>query len=388
VIRHLHITGTGLITPLGTSVEQTWHALLAGDFIRNHTRCSTGNSPVPEAPRVSQLALIAAREAIGGARWSRRHLANATTALVVGTSKGPVVEWTTAPPVTDYRTNKVSGQCMGLHEIGETLARELGLAEGPRLTYSAACASGLHALIHAAMLLESGRADRALVVAAEASVHPLFVSSFRRLGVLPSEGFGCRPFDADRCGFLMSESAAAICLERSDSVRPDLAHAGSAQAGCDVLVDRFALGADATHLTGVDPTGTTLRRLLARVIDRRPVDLVHAHATGTRLNDPIELAAIEEQIADGQIADIRPTWIYSHKGALGHSLGAAGLISVVLNVESHRRGIILPNVQTRNPIERRRGLLGREPAKTDVRRSIAIASGFGGPIAVISCVSA
>ena len=105
--------------------------------------------------------------------------------------------------------------------------------------------SGLHALIHATMLIQSGRVKRALVVAAEASVHPLFVGSFRRLGVLPPEGFGCRPFDQDRAGFLMSESAAAVCLE-ADEIHP------SRRRGV-APVDRFALGGDATHLTGVDP---------------------------------------------------------------------------------------------------------------------------------------
>ncbi len=184
------------------------------------------------------------------------------------------------------------------------------------------------------MLIQTGRVSRALVVAAEASVHPLFVASFRRLGVLPPEGFGCRPFDIDRRGFLMSEAAAAICLEASESTR------GLAR------IERFALGTDATHLTGVDPAGRTLRRLLGHVIQNHPVDLVHAHGTGTEMNDPIELATIEQALSAGEF----PTWLYSHKGAFGHSLGTAGLVSVVLNVQAHRSGIIPPNVQTRNPL--------------------------------------
>lgn len=384
----ISITGTGLITALGNGVDPTWRALIAGEYIRDHSRiCTTSIQPVPvlrdevegfasrftALPRVTQLALIAARESVRAARWTSEQLHDDATALVVGTSKGPVIEWMTAPPGVAYRTNEIFVPAIGLHQIAQTLAHELGLGSGPRQTFSAACASGLHALIQAAILIQSGRVDRALVVAAEASVHPLFVGSFKRLGVLPPEGAGCRPFDINRRGFLMSEAGAAVCLERSDST----------DAGF-TRIDRFALGADATHITGVDASGTTLRRLLARVIDQRPVDLIHAHGTGTAMNDPIELAAIEDALIDRD----RPAYLYSHKGALGHSLGAAGLISVVLNTESHRRGIIPPNTQTQTPMPTRSIRICRQATNASIRRSIAIATGFGGPTAVISCVSA
>jgi len=358
-MRHVHITGTGLITALGRSVKETWAALLDGKFIRDHTRAKTQREP-----RIQEIAFCAAREALNDSGWSPNVIGDAGTALVVGTSKGPIESWMTAPPQDAYRTKQI-----GLHEIAESLAREFRFGYGPRATLSAACASGLHALIHATMLIQSGVADRALVVAAEASVHPLFVGSFRRLGVLPPEGFGCRPFDTNRAGFLLSESAAAVCLDAAESSSP--------------RIERFALGGDATHLTGVDPSGSTLRRLLKTVIDSRPVDLIHAHGTGTPMNDPIELNAIEDSI----IAGDRKTFLYSHKGALGHSLGSAGLLSVVLNHQSHRTGIIPPNAQTRNPMPTRTVILSQNAVEARVHRSLSIATGFGGPTAVVSCVS-
>jgi 3-oxoacyl-[acyl-carrier-protein] synthase II len=376
-------------------VEQTWNALTEGQFIRDHTRI-TGYQPVELKPgllapdtnaaRVTSLAKAPSHQAIAASGWTKSLLEDDSTALIVGTSKGPVETWMSAPPGSAYGTKDVSSNVIGLHEIAETLAHELRFGYGPRLTLSAACASGLHALIHAAMLLKSGQAKRALVVAAEASVHPLFVGSFKRLGVLPPEGFGCRPFDQDRAGFLMSECAAAVCLEASEPdhiARPmDRAQNPALRPGYMVRVERFAMGGDATHLTGVDASGATLRRLLARVIDNRPVDLVHAHGTGTPMNDPIELAAIEDLLATND----SPTWLYSHKGALGHSLGAAGLVSIVLNVQSHRRGIVLPNVQTRNPMPARKAVLSRQAANARIKRSIAVATGFGGPTAVVSLV--
>jgi len=119
------------------------------------------------------------------------------------------------------------------------------------------------------------------------------------------------------------------------------------------------------------------------VIDGRPVDLFHAHGTGTELNDPVELAAIEDLLIEAD----RPSLVYSHKGALGHSLGAAGLVSVVLNVESHRSEIVPPNVQTQRALPAKRAALSREAAKARIQRSVAIAAGFGGATAVVSCVS-
>jgi 3-oxoacyl-[acyl-carrier-protein] synthase II len=217
------------------------------------------------------------------------------------------------------------------------------------------------------MLIGSGPCERALVVGAEASVHPLFLGSFQRLGVLPPAGFGCRPFDEERAGFLMSDAAAAVCLERdgADNVM--------------AYMDGYAMGADATHITGSDPSGALLRQLLGRVIASRPIDLVHAHGTGTVANDAIELDAIESVVTQPS----QPL-LYSHKAALGHSLGAAGMVSVVLNCLAMRHGLVPGNVRLDHSLPVRRVLLNREPVVRPIRRSIAMAAGFGGPMAVVS----
>jgi 3-oxoacyl-[acyl-carrier-protein] synthase II len=243
---------------------------------------------------------------------------------------------------------------------------------------SAACASGLHALIRGAMMIRSREVDRVLVVAAEASVHPLFLGSFQRLGVLPREGHGCRPYDEARGGFLMSEAAAAVCLEAAEPA------AGSSPPQVIARVDGYAFGGDATHLTGQDPAGGVLRHLLYKVVGARPLDLIHGHGTGTPTNDPVELAAFDDVCATPGDA---PPVVYSHKGALGHSLGAAGLVSVVLSAVMHERGLVPPNVQTRSPLPTQHVRIARHAVATPVRRSIAVAAGFGGATAVISLVS-
>jgi 3-oxoacyl-[acyl-carrier-protein] synthase II len=226
------------------------------------------------------------------------------------------------------------------------------------------------------MLIADGQADRVLVVGAESSLHPLLIQSFARLGVLPPEGVGCRPFDLHRAGFLMSEAAAAVCLESSDAGNPDTLPKSFA------TVERFAFGGDAFHLTGGDPSGQTLRRLLSHVIDQRPVDVVHAHGTGTEFNDPVELAAIEATLRECDC----PASLYSHKGALGHSLGAAGLVSVAINCMIHREGIVPPNVRTQSPLPVGRVSIESAPRRRSVRRSLALAAGFGGSMAAVSLV--
>src|SRR5438552_1448053 len=85
-------------------------------------------------------------------------------------------------------------------------------------------------------------------------------------------------------------------------------HAGGSQSASIALIEGFALGCDSQHITGPHPDGVTLRRLLREVGQDRPVDLVHAHGTGTEANDAIELAAI-----DAIVRGEPPAVVYSHK---------------------------------------------------------------------------
>jgi 3-oxoacyl-[acyl-carrier-protein] synthase II len=361
---NVSITGVGLITPLGYSAAKTWAALISGERTTDHSKISLPDAP--PAPRVTALARHAATEAVQQARWNADILQSPSTALIVGTSKGPIQAWL---------EGRVDTQ--GIAAVASGIAAGLPMGDGPRLTISAACSSGLQALIRAAMMLQSGQVDRALVVGVEASVHPLLIGSFQRLGVLAPAGYGCRPFDRDRRGFLMSDAAAAICLERIDPARKG--------SNAMARIDSFAMGADATHITGSDPSGEVLRRLLRQVIDDGgPVDLVHGHGTGTLTNDAIEIEAVE---ACFQHRSDRPV-LYSHKGAIGHTLGAAGLVSVVINRLAHRDGLVPANANLHHPLATQFVELPPNVTNRRIRRSLAMAAGFGGPVAVVSLTSA
>lgn len=365
------IAGKGLVTPLGLGVEATWRALIEGQYITDH-----GHAPLETAegvPRAMALARRAADEAIAEAGWDAG--ADEGMVVVVGTSKGPITQWLGCGVMAPT----------GLGEIAAHLASVYN-ARGGVMTISAACASSLHALIRGTLLIQSGETRRALVVGVEASLHPLFFGSFDRLGILSKSGLGCRPFDVLRDGFLMSESAGAICLERRfddrEAADPSSSRMSARGAGhaktVNVAIDGFALGSDAFHITGVDPTGETLRRLLHGLTHDTAIDLVHAHGTGTVLNDAMELGALDATFDSAA----SPPIVYSHKGALGHGVGAAGLVAAVLNCQAHRYGMIPPNAQTRLPIPTALHL-PRQATVRPVRQSLAIAAGFGGSIGIV-----
>jgi len=368
------ITGAGLLTPLGRTVDETWDALLAGKSITDHSRAAGEYDPT--SPRVSQMARRVVDEALAASGWSSED----DFATIVGTSKGSVESWLPAPsPNPLLHMAEATYEAGGLDPVGlADIAASVAVGYGPRLTVSAACASGLLALIRAAMMIESGQAERVLVVAAEASVHPLFLASFKRLGVLPAAEIGCRPFDECRDGFLMSECAAAVCVESAERDRGDSSDGDDGRPR--IVIDRYALGGDGSHLTSPDPDGRVLRHLINKVTGSEPIDLVHAHGTGTPTNDPIELAALETVFEHATST----TCLYSHKGALGHSLGAAGLVSVVLNFQAHQRRQIPPNVRTTRPLLSNAIQIHSTPQTLPIRRSLALAAGFGGATAAVT----
>lgn len=363
---NIAIAGMGLVTPLGATVSQTWQSILLGRFITDHARAAGEFDAF--SPRVIQMARQAADQAMAEAKWA----AADDHATVVGTSKGSIESWISARSRQRPEVPGLAGgfDPAGLGDIAAHLARGLGA----KLTISAACASGLIALIRGAMLIRSGEARRVLVVAVEASVHPLFLGSFARLGVLPSSEIGCRPFDDSRDGFLMSEAAAAVCLEAADSGDP---------REPQIALENFAMGADATHITAANPDGRVLRHLINKVMRNAQVDLIHAHGTATLANDPVELAAIESAL------NRFPSWphLYSHKGALGHSLGASGLLAVVLTVMAHLQGIIPPNIRTTRPLAATKVTISASAVHRPVRRSLVLAAGFGGNMAAITLMT-
>lgn len=370
------ITALGIITPLGCDCKETFAALIEGKFIACDSVAKMSDG---QGGNVCELALAAARQAIGQAGWGKWP---DDTAIVVGTSKGDIESWLAAMDKQRGLGRKESravpgprldamfpwGNRFGLGNVAANLARELDAPDAIRLTYSAACASGIHALARAVMMIRAGEVKRALVVAAECSLHPLFQGCFDNLGVRAQPGEPSKPFDRDRGGFHISQAAAAVCLE-----------AGGLSDKSSVAIDEIAIAGDAWHITGNDPTAMTLRKMLRKLLRPAPVEFIHAHGTAT-MNDEIELNAIETEVGS---QDPRPI-VYSHKGAIGHSLGASGLAGVVINCLVHQSGIVPGNVGLKNALRAEKITLIDRSIEQGVKRSIVLAGGFGGALAGVA----
>jgi 3-oxoacyl-[acyl-carrier-protein] synthase II len=360
---HLYLTGYSLLTPLETPSRSTFRAILHGQSLTDRGIIPESllrpAAPDPATNLLSnplidksiRMALVAALRATHAAHWSPKIIADPNTALFAATSKGPILSWLAAadhlgstgqiPP--DLAEQIALGPAVMAHH----LARALQIT-GPLHTSVAACSSGMHALHRAARALAHGECDRALVLAADASVHALFESSFARLGVLaPPDADGhrrCRPFDPAGAGFFITEAAAAITLETHPTPN-------------SLQLEQTWIGADATHLLAIDPATRALRTGLRRALTHS-VDFIHAHATGTT-HDAHELAALRSLTAYNSPP------IFSHKRWLGHSLGAAGLASLVLSAQCHHAHLTLES----------------QPLPTPAR-SLTLSQGFGGHIGV------
>lgn len=200
--------------------------------------------------------------------------------------------------------------------------------QGPNHAATTACTTGAHSIGDAARFIAFGDADVMIAGGSESCIHPLAFTGFARARSLSTVGAGCRPFDASRDGFVMAEGAAVVVLEELDHAR---------ERGANILAELRGYGCsgDAYHMTAPRPDGSgallAMRRAL-RNAGVRPaaVDYFNAHATGTRVGDATEAAAIRTLMLgeDGVEREFQVT-VSSTKGSTGHLLGAAGAVESV-----------------------------------------------------------
>jgi 3-oxoacyl-[acyl-carrier-protein] synthase II len=251
---------------------------------------------------------------------------------------------------------------------------------GPCLCPVAACATGLVSLQRGYDLIGDGYCDVVLAGSSDASLLPIVLGSFKRLGVLSRNvdvpSAACRPFDRNRSGFVIGEGAAVFVLERWED---------AVARGANIYAEWLAggLAADATSLTGLDPSGEPLARLIGDVLRRGGVqpdeiDYINLHGTATEQNDVYETRAVKR--AFGAAApSVRCSSI---KGAVGHLLGAAGSVEMAAMLLAVRDGIIPPTVNLTLPdpecdLDYTPQLAARQPVRTAMKLSL----GFGGHLA-------
>ena len=372
VKQHVSIQGLGLITPLGITADANWQAIgadrrltdrgiIADQYLqqqearyRPHLRLDRLGNIIPD--RAIRLALMAACQALAHAGWLHAGQ-QPDTALFVATSKGPILSNLEAcrrlreSGPADVDPSLAWHVCQGPAAIA--LAASAALDLPAHATCIGACAGALLATHRARMTLMQGYCQRALVVASDASLHPIFEKSFDNLGVLAQPELDghrrCHPFAPQGGGFFISEGAAAICLERTESPG-------------NLILEHSWTGADGTDLVRTDPRAGALIGGLQSFYASPPPNFIHAHAAGTH-GDLIELSAIRHVF--GVTFEV-----FSSKQWLGHALGAAGLISLVLSALCHQHQRTLPG-----------------KALPATSRSITIGQGFGGHIAMCALKS-
>lgn len=246
------------------------------------------------------------------------------------------------------------------HRPAEAVGEWLG-ATGPRLVVSTACTSGTVAFGIASDLIRAGRCERALVVGADALCQTT-LHGFRSLGAYTRAA--CRPFDTARDGMAIGEAAAFVLLERG---------AGPLElVGC-------ATRTDAHHLTAPEPSGAGVVRavhaaLAAAALAPDAIDHVNAHATGTPTNDGVEALALAQAAPRARVSAV--------KGAVGHTLGAAGVLEAVVLAESMRRGVLPPTAGCLDPVPGVALASVAEPL--DQRVGVSVNLAFGGHNAALA----
>lgn len=415
------ITGLGLVTGFG--FEDSWRSILAGEsavrWLNMHYPNADGitreASPSlfsgathrpwekDESPLITGSDIAQMRERAAATAVSEADITDVDpnrVGTVFGTSKGDLKSFDGAARVF---TGKLSER--ELHEFNHRDARpgywdplfwdefqpnasaravhRIVNAAGPCLCPVAACATGLISLIRGMQLIQDDACDVVIAGAADSSVTNMLLPSYRRLGVLANRftdpANACRPMDRNRNGFLVGEGAAAFVLERASHAEQRRAQHRYANILAGGMV------ADASGLTRLNSDGEALSHVIKDVLRRgatspSDVDYINLHGTGTLMNDSVEATAVSREFS-GQ-AD---TLICSaQKGAIGHTMGAAGAVETAITLLAMRDQIAPPTRNLETPDEACHFELANESAvHHEIQRAIKLSLGFGGHIAAV-----
>lgn len=361
-MKQVWLTDMAVSTSLG-DLESTWERLLAGE---------SGIGPVGhfsvDGYVSDRAATIAGLEATGDrSRLDTlldRLLADlpplpAKTRLLLATTKGRIdlLE-------RGLRTAGATGNAE-VTPLLDDLQRRLGVVGGVNI--NAACASSTIALARGAGMIAHGAAEAVLVIGVDI-VSEFVFSGFSALkGMSPTP---CRPFDAERDGLTLGEGGGAVLLMAREA-----AESGGREP--KALLSGWGVASDAHHVTAPARDGCGLVQAVRQALqvagaEAEAVAGISAHGTGTPFNDAMELTAFRTLFGD------RPVPLHGVKGALGHTLGAAGVIEAAMAVRSLASGQLPPTIGLRTPDPLAAGPVSAEPLSLDEGLLLSTNSGFGG----------
>jgi 3-oxoacyl-[acyl-carrier-protein] synthase II len=371
------ITGMGAITPLGLNVEDTWRGMAEGrsgvDYITlfDATHFPTGFAaeaknfdptqymPRKEARRIAratQFSLAASMQAMADAgleRFAELALQNGLaqrSGVLLGTSYGGFSAAEYA--IRDYhdrglsRVNPFALAASLPNMVTSHVCLHYNI-QGYTNTICTACASGTQAVGEAAEVIRRGKTDLMLAGGVEGVITEVVLAGFTAMRAISTRNDdpagACRPFDAERDGFVLGEGAAVFVLERL----PRALERG-ARIYAEVL--GYSSSADTYHMAQPDPHGKYAQLAMRWALEDAgvtldEVDYINAHAPGTPLGDAAETVAIKGLFGE-RAYDIP---ISSTKSMIGHALGGAGAIEALACVQTIRTGIIHPTINYHTP---------------------------------------
>ena len=363
------ITGMGAITPLGHDVQTTWTAVIAGksgvDYITlfNHEHLDVhiaaevkgfdpnahfGSKDARRLDRVSQLALVAAKQALDDSGLVINEDNTFDIAVVVGSGIGGITTLLNEHQVMLTKGHRRISPFTVPMMLPDTATGQIAIhfgIRGPNICVVTACASGANAIGEAFEMIRAGRAVAALAGGSETPINPFSMSAFNNMGALSSynddpQG-ASRPFDKTRNGFVTGEGAAMLVLE-------SLEHAQARGARIYAEIVGYGCTNDAFHITAPDTRGPAMamRRALKQAgLAPSQVDYLNAHGTSTPLNDLNETRAIKDVFGEAAY-DLH---ISSTKSMTGHAFGAVGALEVIFCVKAINEGIIPPTINYVHP---------------------------------------
>lgn len=360
----LKVVSTNIVSPLGMSSQENWRAVMQGRSALRRLENYKG-IPLPFVASVFTPEQVEGLAVEGFTRFEALAIRSVTEALthtdldvhgertifILSTTKADVEELGFAAERDgDYHRPALSAQ---------RIAEHVGIGGGAIVCCNA-CISGVSAQILADRLISCGHYDNAVVCGAD------LVSSFTASGFLSFKSLSneaCRPFDADRQGLNLGEAAATIVFTRADSLRDG-----------DWLFERGEMDNDAFHLSTPAPSGEGARKVLEAVMkgrDASELAFVSAHGTATMFNDQMESVAIEK-------AGLSSVPLTALKGWFGHTLGASGVLEVILGMMAVSESVVLPLRGFREIGVSGKVNLSPELRATDKNPFLKMISGFGG----------
>jgi len=395
------VTGTGMVTPVGLSVPETWENLLAGKSgaapiakfdpskLQVRFACEVkGFDPLAylekkEAKRMDlfcQYAIAASHQAVAQAGLEGKFPAPERSGVVIGSGIGGMMTleeqafiYLTKGPdrITPFFVPMFIPDIASGH-----VSIRYGL-KGPNFATVSACASSAHAIGESFELIRSGAADCIITGGAEAAITGLAISGFQNMKALSTRNdapeLASRPFDKERDGFVLADGGAALILE-------SLEHATSRGATILGEVIGYGMSADAHHITAPSADGDGARRAMVACledgkIDPRDVGYVNAHGTSTPLGDIAETLAVKAVFGE----HAKRLVFGSTKSMTGHLLGGAGALEAVVSLLAVTSGTIPPTInQTTPDPDCDLDCAPNRSVRREVRVALPNSFGFGG----------